>query len=343
LTRRGARLATVVTILTVIGLVAVAYLAPEGGPASSGEASTTVDVLRTAWAPRAERSEGPVGTERGDHDEEVDAPFAPSLAGTTPDGALVVDASGAFVPTPDALDFFDYYLSTLGERSLDEIVETLEREIRARVDPPDAALALLDQYLRYRDAVRELATTRGVDRIPLEQRLQWLRETRRDAFGAELAGRLFGEEEARLRDAIERRRIAADPTLDPAEREERIADLDAALPEAERARRARVTVARRVLDQEASMRDVGRTEAEIDAWRRREFGDAAAARLAELDRRRAEWDARVTDYREQRDALLAESPLEPDAAAAEVEALRASLFQGPELRRIRALDAAASR
>jgi lipase chaperone LimK len=48
------------------------------------------------------------------------APRPESLAGTEPDGALVVDAAGVFVATPDAIDFFDYYLSAFGEEPLEE-------------------------------------------------------------------------------------------------------------------------------------------------------------------------------------------------------------------------------
>lgn len=269
--------------------------------------------------------------------------LAPSLRGTLPDGALVVDASGRFVPTSDALDLFDYYLSAVGEQPLEQIVARIELEIRARLDPPDTALELLGQYLAYRDAVRELVATQGLDALSLERRLQRLREIRRGVFGAALAAQLFEEEETRAREAIAWREVALDPDLGPDERAERLAALEAQLPEAELQRRERATVAQRLLEQEALLRADGTSEAEIDARRRRAFGEEAAARLAALDAARAEWNARVADYRAER-ARLDASPFADEAEAnAALEALRASRFEGPELLRIRALDAAETR
>lgn len=264
--------------------------------------------------------------------------LAPSLAGTEPDGALVLDEFGAFVPSPDALDFFDYYLAAFGEQPFEQIVANIEREIRARADPPDAALELLERYLAYRDEVRALVETEGIDALPLERRLQRLREIRRGVFGPELAATLFEEEEARARAAIEWREIALDPELGPEERAERLAALEAALPEAERELRARVSVASRLLEQEGELREDGASEAEIDSMREQEFGAEAAARLAALDRARAEWRARVAHYRAERERLSAQAFDDPAEANDALEALQTSLFEGPELLRIRALD-----
>jgi len=254
-----------------------------------------------------------------------------------------VDASGAFVPTPDALDFFDYYLSATGEVPFEEIVARIEGEIRARVDPPDEALALLERYLDYRDEVRALVETGGIDALPLERRLQRLREIRRGVFGPALAERLFAEEEARVREAIARRELALDPELGAQERADRLEALESGLPEGERERWARATVAQRVLEREAELRASGSGPGEIQAWREQELGADAAARLADLDRARAAWDARVAHYRAERERLEAEESLDEAEAAAAVEALRARLFEGPERIRIRALDASAAR
>jgi lipase chaperone LimK len=242
------------------------------------------------------------------------------------------------VATPDAIDFFDYYLSAFGEEPLEAIVARIEAAIRARVDPPDAALGLLEQYLAYRDAVRRLVETEGLEALPIERRLQRLRETRRAIFGADVADALFADDETRARNAIEWRRVAADPDLDDEERAERLAALEAAWPEAERERRTRATVADRILARDSALRNEGASEDEIGAVRAAEFGDATAARLAEIDRARAAWTARVEGYRDERARLSATAIADEVEAAAELEALRARWFEGPELIRIRALD-----
>lgn len=329
--RRGWTL-LLLAVTTALGLIVLAERSGRESPVSAtpdGPASSGV-----AGGPLTATGQGVVSRDA----EPGDPPLPASLVGTEPDGGLVTDASGAFVPTRDALDLFDYYLAAIGEEPLETIVGRIERAIRTQLDPPDAALDLLDRYLAYREEVRRLVATEGLDALPLERRAQLLREIRRGAFGSELAARLFGEEEDRVREALAWRRIATDPSLAPDERAERLAALEAELPASVQERWARATIAQRVLEDEAALRAEGASDAEIQALHEREFGAEAAARLAALDRSRAEWDARVAAYREERARLEAE-PF-PDTAArdAEVEELRADHFAGPELVRIRALD-----
>ncbi|HVH05319.1 MAG TPA: lipase secretion chaperone, partial [Myxococcota bacterium] len=63
----------------------------------------------------------------------------------------------------------------------------------------------------------------------------------------------------------------------------------------------------------------------------------AAARLAALDGERAAWSERVAAYRAERDALRAHD-LSPEDYAAQLAALRAAHFPGPDGVRIEALD-----
>lgn len=261
-----------------------------------------------------------------------------SLRGTEPDGALVRDADGRFVPTRDALDLFDYYLSATGEETDAEIRARIEAAIRARLDDPAPALTLLDHYLAYRAKVRELFADPFTASLPLERRLQRIRELRRSHFGAEIAEALFAEEEARWRVDVERLQVLHDPALDEDERADRLAALDAELPAPVREARALATAALTLRRDEAHLRAEGASDAEIDALRESRFGPEAAARLSALDQQRAEWNARVDAYRAERDRVIAEQPDDPEAQAAAIDALRDERFSGPERRRIEALD-----
>ena len=64
-----------------------------------------------------------------------------------------------------------------------------------------------------------------------------------------------------------------------------------------------------------------------------------AARLKELDVRRADWNARVAAYRAERDALRA-AGLPPERLAEALTRLRDSRFQGADRVRIEALEGA---
>jgi lipase chaperone LimK len=261
-----------------------------------------------------------------------------SLAGSEPDGGLVRDADGRFVPTRDALDLFDYFLSASGEEPDDRIRARIEAAIRERLDDPAPALDLLDRYLAYRADARQLYADEFAASLPLERRLQRIRELRRAHFGEELADALFAAEEDRWRVDVERLRVLHDPALAEEERAARLAALDAQLPEAVLEARAAATAALTLRRDEARLRAEGASDAELDALREARFGPEAAARLAALDRARAEWDARVAAYRAERERVAAETPEDAEAREAALAALRDAHFTGAERLRVEALD-----
>lgn len=297
--------------------------------------------LTAGSAPGKAGSELPAPAPRTS-DAETNASPPPSLEGTREDGALVVDSDGRFVPTPDAIDLFDYYLSAVGEEPDARLEARIRAAIHAKLDGPAAAdaEALLDAYLAYRSRAAELLTG-DLAAEDLDRRLQYIRELRRDVFGAEVAAALFGEEEARWFADLERRRVATDPDLTDEEREDRLAALDTEASDRSR-ERAEVVQAHSLLRQdEAELREAGARPAEIARLREDRFGDEAADRLEALDASRAEWERRVDAYREERDALLAAAA--PEERAALLEEVRAQHFDGGELVRIRARDEAEAR
>jgi lipase chaperone LimK len=268
-------------------------------------------------------------------------PRPESLRGTEVDGALRTDADGRFLPGPETIRLFDYFFSASGEEPDDVIRGRIALHVLEHL-PPDAAaeaIAVLDRYLSFRRAARELAAS---ERVPgdLERRWQWVRELRREHFGPELEAALYGEEEARTLVDLERREVLRDQSLSREEREQRLAALEERLPERVRAARRRAEAPLRVRREVERLRESGASEAEVFAARQRAFGAAAAERLAALDRRRADWQERLAAYRSERDALLADPDLSAQEREAALETLRRSTFAAEELARVRALDAA---
>src|SRR5690554_7854100 len=82
------------------------------------------------------------------------APIAPSLAGTDIDGALQADENGQLIVNLEVRDFFDYFLSTVGEVSPETAIGQIQQMARQHLPESAAqqALALLDQYLDYKQA-----------------------------------------------------------------------------------------------------------------------------------------------------------------------------------------------
>lgn len=273
--------------------------------------------------------------------ETASAPLPDSLRGTQIDGALVTDAEGKFVPTADAIDLFDYFLSAVGEESLAAIRARIRAAITSRLDGPAAekAMALLDDYLRYRDRAAQLieGPILGED---LDRRLQYLRELRREVFGAETARALFAQEEERWFVELERRRVLMDATLGSAERDQRLAALEADLPPEWVASQRASLVHKQLRQDEARLRAEGEDASEVERLREERFGYEAATRLSELDAARADWQRRLDAYRNERDAALANAETRDHDAI--VAALREAHFEGGERIRVRALDAAKS-
>jgi lipase chaperone LimK len=126
--------------------------------------------------------------------------------------------------------------------------------------------------------------------------------------------------------------------MSPEDRETRIAALEESLPAAERARRREARVALDLRSAETALRDAGGSDEEVRALRESAVGPAAAARLAALDRSRAEWQARLESYREARAAIERDASLDPAARARAIEQLRADRFSVTERLRVEALD-----
>jgi lipase chaperone LimK len=186
-----------------------------------------------------------------------------SLAGTDVDGELVVDARGRFVPTRGAIRMFDHFLSTLGETDLAGVRELVGREAERRApEAADEVLALFDRYVAYLASL-EAMPPRGSIRDHLDDVI----ELQRRRFGAETAERLFGVDDA-----------IAIAVLEGDER---------GLPDHLRAARERMRAPSVVRAQVEAARRAGAREGEIRAIRAARFGEAAADRLADLDRRRS--------------------------------------------------------
>lgn len=267
-----------------------------------------------------------------------------SLRGTRTDGGLVVDTDGRFVPTLEARRLFDYFLTTAGELSPSALRARIVRDIERRLAPDAArdATALLDRYLAYREAVRARGVTAGLRADDLEGRLTMLTALRREMLGEAAATAFFAAEEAEARLLLETRRLLNDQGLAPEERAARVEALYAAresdLPPDVRAARATARLAALLPAAEAVVRARGGDAAEVEALRQRLAGPEAAARLADLDRRRADWDARLEAFRAARARLDGDPTLSPDGRATAVARLLAESFTPPERLRIAALD-----
>lgn len=334
--RVQASLAALIAVGALGGLV---YFTGSGKSATDASATAAQDGPSGPRSPGQElpskRARREAAQEARANDAPPSAPGEParSLRGTEIDGALRVGPDGKLILGPEVIALFDYFLAATGEESESAIRARIEAAIRERLTGPaaDEALTLLDKYLAYRRASKRMRMPAGAESDPAA-RLEAIRDLRRTHFGEGAASLLFGNEEREGLVAVEQSRILKDSSLSPEEREARLAELEAKLPEP--AQRARAEAVRPLLEQreEEAMRAAGATEAEIHEHRVKTLGKEGAERLADLDRRRAEWKRRVEAFRAARDKLAASVPSESARQAAEQRLLEDSFTPEEQLR-----------
>jgi lipase chaperone LimK len=268
------------------------------------------------------------------------APAAPealpgSLDGTEADGAITADAAGHLVISLELRRLFDHFLAATGEEPLATIRARIIAVLHERLPATAAseAIEILDRYLAYREAARTLAPAASdVDGLTQVHAL------RAKLFTPAVVQAFFADEEAATFAALAARDVLADPALSDAERARRVAELEAKLPAQVRADRAAAVAPIEEMSREAALRAAGASQAQITASRTAAFGADGAARLAELDRAHAAWDARLAQFRAARAALLADSRLDDAARQAQVEALLARSFTPTERLRVQAIE-----
>lgn len=133
--------------------------------------------------------------------------FAPSLEGTEIDGHLRADAQGNLVLELEVKDFFDYFLSTVGEMSPEDAIAQIQ-SLAGRHLPEAAAQqaeALLEDYLTFKQKAFEYtqqplahaeAQTPEYQLAQLEKAQAALQRIRRDTMAPEAVEAFFGLEEA---------------------------------------------------------------------------------------------------------------------------------------------------
>lgn len=264
------------------------------------------------------------------------APFVRSMEGTRPDGNVRQDASQQLVVDAELGYLFDYYLAGLGERELDAIRAEIERELERRLAPGPARQAkiLLGKYLDYKRALATLEGTLKADRDMLaaaRARRDAMLKLRKAYFTERESAGLFGDADAYDADALARLEVSQDKRLSAPQRQARLAELDAALSPEQRARRAAPLAIVNVEQSVAAMRAQGAGDNEVYRARAAAFTPEAAARLAELDKEQAQWQARIAAYQQQRRQVA------PGDAQA-LQRLRDAGFSAQEQKRLAAYE-----
>jgi lipase chaperone LimK len=282
-------------------------------------------------APRSRTSTVSASDERIDHLPTL-GPMPASLQGTAVDGDLILDETGHFVPTPEAIALFDYFLSAQGEESIEDIYDRILTEIRKRL-PPEAAseaVHLLDEYLGFRQkAAEQLQRAYRVVRAP-EYALRGIQQLRRAIFGPELAQRLFGGQEQEENAAIEQFKSGPRPPAAEAFDSARVS-VESTAPK--RYSPQEIVAVLTIVDSDGIWLNPTKL-AKIQEM----IGPEAMDRLVRLRNDRLVWQQRLDQYRFERQQIESTPGLDRAERQREIDELRAEHFGPDELPQVELLD-----
>jgi len=269
-----------------------------------------------------------------------------SLKLTHIDGQLEVDDDdGNLIISGQIKNLFDYFLMTLGEENLDEILARIDAHLSSKLKEPalSQAKSILVQYLEYKDNMVTLnqsysdqADLLGGEFEMLQQQLDMQTRLRREVMEPELVQAFFEFDEIYDQWSLDRLKIGADETLSTDERIQLLSQMEQELP-------AEMRALQEGKFQPQEFRQLQSTQTFSNAedkyaFYQQQYGDEAADRLQLLDSQRQQWQTRLDDYFVQKGEILTVEGLDQADRDAAVRDLKEASFSDNEQRRLVVLE-----
>ena len=253
-----------------------------------------------------------------------------SLQGTAMDGSFRLDGNGRLIVEPSVVRIFEYFMSTIGEDSLETIIARVKNLIEAAL--PDTAKGdahlLLAQYLDYRQQQGDLlqdSAQLGGSPAELRETFKQVQQLRRDIFGSTHADSLFKDEESYMEFSLNSMEL--NKTQTGQTELENIASLRALainLPESHRKVVEEQLVQRELDERTALLKQEDANAEELRIMREQLIGTEAAERLGQLDVQREQWQQRVDGFKQDYQQGLA--AMGAEASEEDTQALMQSLL-----------------
>lgn len=290
-------------------------------------------------------------TNQAIHNQAIDSlpqlpPLPRSLQGSSPDVRLHRDADGNLLLEAAILHLFEFYLSALAEEPLETSLTRISLALAEQLQGPALTQArdLLKRYLEFKIALAELHDLPStmdanghyaLDALALrQQRLQALRQQH---FSAEENRLFFQEQDSYDNFMLQQLQLSQDQHLDAGQRQQALEQLEQQLPEPIRQARAQATQQTQLYERTEQMKQAGASAEALFKIRAEVLGDEAAAALAALDQRQAQWNQRLASYQQER-AAIRQSGLSAQDQQAAIASLIEQRFEPSERLQVQALE-----
>lgn len=261
-----------------------------------------------------------------------------SLKGAPLPQLLDLEENGALVINEKIKKLFDYFLSAIGEESLEMIVARIKHQLRQLPASANVqAQEILEGYLKYRNELAAIMAQangevgqRSFDQIALLR--EQIADARQALFAPDVLEVFFAKQDQYDNYMYARQKLEkSDLTL--AERAAAVELLNASTPDW-------LVEQQRKSEQVNNYRQLAKTGSNDDlrVLAEREFGINAADRLAKLQLERQQWQQNLSQYHVELSELLKTKTAEGDELERQIQQLRLAYFKPRELRRVAAID-----
>ena len=232
-----------------------------------------------------------------------------SLKGTH-HGVSLASRNDQLIVTAALRDLFDYYLSAAGEKTHQQIVERIEADLDQQLGDAalQQALDILASYLDYKAALltfnqqypanKTATNTQQID--DLTKRQQALVALQDEKLGAQVAQVFFEYDRTMDEHTLAKAKVLVSDMSDDG-KQQALLNLNAQLPFDAFQHQQRNNKQQQLMAIES---DSGLSEQQKFQQRSEVVGEAAANRLAELDKQRAEWQGRLNKFQQELNTLI---------------------------------------
>lgn len=250
-----------------------------------------------------------------------------------------IDENGNLRLTEDIRLIFDFFLASVDEEPLDTSINRLRWYLDDQLKgyPRQQADDILEKYLSAKLALHEFLGHTEYSSKSIEDMAALLEEQDdllKGHLGLELYEVFYEEEISYDRQTLERYQIRKSVALSSPHNS---GELKSANHRTYSAEQHHFTVDAKhiVLKQHTdSMLNEGASAEDIYEYRAQSLGSAAADRLAELDRRRAQWQNRLTDYQNQASKITQQMGITREDQLNQMAVLQNQLFSEKERIRV---------
>lgn len=275
--------------------------------------------------------------------KEFSKPLPVSLEGIDLNIELPVDSDGNLIVGMILKDFFEIYLSAMGEEELEDILLRIQSAMKQQLTSPalEQGYEALKRFIDYKV---ELANFEQQEVNPdlseldnIRQQKEILAAIQQDYFSSTEADAFFAAEAQYDAFMLEHLAIQQNENLSLEEKQAQTQALAESLPDEIKQGREAAMAPANVYEQAVNMKANGESNEAIYQMRSENLGDEAAQALAQLDNEREVWNQRLESFQAQYQAIQSSGMSEQDADV-EINALLGRDFTATEAIRVKAIS-----